>query len=166
MSTDLTFHLYRLMVEEVREARRARRELSNIYMSLNLAGVGALGFLAKEDGARLNPALFFWCAIALALTCIIWRTSNAYYTLMLAAKYKNIYQLEDQLGAHPIRDEWSALHGRRAMKWFSLERAMPLIFVLGYALFLVFQTPSDEVAVLYAAARQNMEQLIQLMHAK
>ena len=164
MSTDLTFHLYRLMVEEVREARRARRELSNVYMSLNLAGVGALGFLAKADGTRLNPALFFWCAIALVLTCIIWRTSNSYYTLMLAAKYKNIYQLEDQLGAHPIRDEWSALPGRRAMKWFSLERAMPLIFILGYAVFLVFQTRSDEVAPLYEAARQHVERLFQLMH--
>ena len=134
MSTDptfSTFKLYKLMVEEVRDARRARRELSNVVMSLNLAGVGALGLLAREDGGHLNPALFFWCAFALALTCVIWRTSNAYYTHMLAAKYTTIYELEDQLGVHPIRDEWNSLHGKRAlMKWFSLERFMPILLSL------------------------------------
>lgn len=140
MASELSFELYKLMVEEVREARRARRELSNVFMSLNLAGVGALGFLAKENGARLNPALFLWCAFALALTCMVWRTSNAYYTHMLAAKYKTIYALEDKLGVSPIRDEWEALHGKRAlMKWFSLERFMPLLFILGYAVFVVVQ---------------------------
>ena len=48
-------------------------------------------------------------AFALVLTCVIWRTSNSYYTHMLAAKYKAIYAVEDQLGMHPIRDEWAAL---------------------------------------------------------
>ena len=166
MSASDTFDLYRLMLEEVREARRARRELSNVYMSLNLAGVGALGFLAKEDGARLNPGLFFWCAIALILTCIIWRTSNAYYTLMLAAKYKIIYLIEDELGVHPIRDEWNAMHGKRAMKWFSLERAMPFLFILGYVAFLMFQTPSNKVESFFKAARHVLGELSQQMHSR
>jgi len=127
--------IYKLLVEDVRDARKARRELSNVFTTLNLAGIGALGFLSSADGLP-NPVLFTLCALALAFTCIIWRTSNSYYTVLLAAKYKNIYALEDDLGIHPIRDEWTTITGkRRAMKWWSLERAMPVLFIIGYAIF-------------------------------
>jgi hypothetical protein len=137
---DQNFEFYRMLIEEVREAKRARRELTNTFMTLNLGGVGALGFLARGDGEGLNPALFVMAAFALVLTCIIWRTSNRYYTLLLDAKYKSIYALEDALPYHPIRDEYDALRGKRAaMKWFTLERAMPWLFVVGYVLFCVVQ---------------------------
>lgn len=127
--------IYKLLVEDVRDARRARRELSNVFTTLNLAGIGALGFLSSPEGMD-NPVLFALCALALAFTCIIWRTSNSYYTALLAAKYKNIYAFEDALGVHPIRDEWEMITGkRRAVKWWSMERAMPLLFILGYAIF-------------------------------
>jgi len=138
-----SFDLYRLLVEEVREARRARRELSNVFMTLNLAGVGALGFLASGE-STLNPALFAWCAFALALTCVIWRTSNSYYILLLAAKYKAIYSLEEQLGITALRDEYAAIQQKRtAMKWFSLERALPILFIIGYAVFFAVQAGAD-----------------------
>lgn len=151
---DLTFELYRLLVEDVREARRARRELSNVFMTLNLAGVGALGFLAREssrDVSSLDPTLFAWCAFALALTCVIWRTSNSYYTVLLSAKYKEIYELETKLGISAIKDEWNNIQGkRRAMKWFSLERAMPVLFIIGYAVFFAVQAGGDQVDLLWA----------------
>jgi hypothetical protein len=148
------FDLYKLLVEEVREAKRARRELTNTFMTLNLGGVGALGFLARSDGEALNPALFVMTAFALVLTCIIWRTSNRYYTLLLDAKYKSIYALEDSLSYHPIRDEYDALKGKRAaMKWFTLERAMPWLFVVGYVLFCVVQLELVDFAALIDRAR-------------
>ena len=50
------FELYKLLVEEVRETRKGRRDLANMFTTLNLGGVGALGFLAKGDGT-FNPAL-------------------------------------------------------------------------------------------------------------
>lgn len=150
---DATFDLYKLLVEEAREARRARRELSNTFLTLNLAGVGALGFLAREGGA-LEPALFGWCAFALALTCVIWRTTNAYYTVLLAAKYKEIYALEQRLGATPMQNEWTTIQSKRAaMKWFSLERAMPVLFVIGYAVFFAVQAGGAQFEELWASAR-------------
>lgn len=133
MHTNL--EVYKLMVEDVREARRARRDLSNVFMTLNIAGMSALGFLARADGLP-DPVLFSLCALALATTCLIWRTSNSYYTVLLAAKYKNIYAIENDLGINPIRNEWETITGkRRTMKWFSLERAMPVLFILAYIVF-------------------------------
>ncbi len=147
---DQTFELYRLLVEEVRDAKRARRELSNVFMTLNLAGVGALGFLARGDAA-LDPALFAWCAFALALTCVIWRTSNSYYTVLLAAKYRKLYELEQKLGISALKDEYAAVQGKRsAMKWFSLERAMPILFIIGYAVFFAIQAGDAQLDLLWS----------------
>lgn len=139
MSDTQTFELYKLLVEEVRETKRARRELSNMFLSLNLGGVGALGFLGSDNGA-LHPALVGMVAVALALTCLIWRTSNRYYTVLLDAKYKGIYEVESLLPHRPIQAEYERLRdSRRLMKWATLERAMPWLFVVGYVLFFIVQ---------------------------
>lgn len=147
--------VYKLVVEDVREARRARRELSNVFMTLNIAGMSALGFLTSADGLP-DPVLFSLCALALATTCAIWRTSNAYYTVLLAAKYKTIYALEDELGVHPFREEWESITGkRRTMKWFSLERAMPLLFILAYVVFFAVQVGGLDIPALMSSARDG-----------
>lgn len=141
------FDLYRLLVEEVREARRARRELSNAFLTLNLAGVGALGFLAKGDVQSLrDPALLLWFLAALVFTCWIWRTSNRYYTHMLAAKYAILYDVEKQLPAQPIAKEWERLHKLKPLKSFSLEYAMPVLFALGYLVMAVHEVLTPDFA--------------------
>src|SRR5262245_13338659 len=135
---DHTFEIYRLLVEEAREARRARRELSNIFLTLNMAGMGALGFIARERSA-FDPALFACCALALALTCVIWRTSNRYYNRTLKNKYRIITAYENKLGETPLLEEYHAMGGAKAMRAFTLERAMPLLFVFGYMAFFLVQ---------------------------
>jgi hypothetical protein len=82
----------------------------------------------------------------------IWRTSNSYYTVLLAAKYKNIYAIEDDLGVHPIRSEWESITGkRRAMKWWSLERSMPILFIIGYAVFFAVQVGGWDIRASFQA---------------
>ena len=141
MGDQRDFEMYKLLLEELREARRARRDLSNTFMSLNLAGVGALGFLRVNENAAVRPELLVWLVVALVLTCIIWRTSNAYYRRLLAAKYNVLYRYEDRLGEMPIRDEYQDLGDRRWFKFFSLEQMMPFLFVLGYLVFLAYSLP-------------------------
>jgi hypothetical protein len=133
------FELYKLLVEEVRETRKARRDLANMFTSLNLAGVGALGFLAKGEGP-FNPALAGFMAVALVLTCVIWRLSNGYYTRQLGVKYDVIYDLELKLGIDAMRREYAGLNRRGPVRWFSVERAMPVLFIIGYAVFMAYAT--------------------------
>lgn len=145
---DYTFDIYRLLVEEAREARRARRELSNIFLTLNLAGLGALGFIAREQSA-LDPTLFGWGAAALALTCIIWRTSNAYYNRALKVKYKIITRYEQDIGKTPLFEEYTAMGGAKTMRAFTLERAMPYLFVCAYVVFYLVQAGLFDDIVLW-----------------
>ncbi|HRP12478.1 MAG TPA: hypothetical protein PLK37_15750 [Terricaulis sp.] len=157
---DQTFEYFKLLVEEVRDAKRARRELSNTFMTVNLAGVGALAFLAGGNSG-LDPALFAWCAFALALICVIWRTSNSYYIVLLGAKYREVYALEQALGMSALRDEYGSIQSKRAIaKWFSLERAMPFLFMLGYAVFFAVQLGGDNVAALWANVQSFLSDLL------
>jgi hypothetical protein len=79
----------------------------------------------------------------------------------LAAKYRNIYAIEDDLGVHPIRDEWQSITGkRRAMKWWSLERAMPLLFILGYGVFFAVQVGGVDVQSLFDLIRDGTADLL------
>ncbi len=143
MDENRRFDVYKLLVEEVREARKARRELSNIFTTLNVAGVGALGFLAnpahRGAGEILPFALLFWMGFALILICFIWRMSNAYYSQMLNIKYGVIYEYERALGIDPIEREYKGLPRKGPFKWFGVERAMPVVFVIGYIVFLSYQ---------------------------
>jgi hypothetical protein len=148
MADDRTFDIYRLLVEEARDARRARRELSNIFLTLNLAGLGGLGLMAREQSA-LDPTLFGWGAAALGLTCMIWQTSNAYYNRALKAKYKIITRYEQELGKTPLLEEYTAMGGARAMRAFTLERAMPYLFVVAYIVFYLVQAGLFDDLVLW-----------------
>jgi hypothetical protein len=145
---DHTFDIYRLLVEEARDARRARRELSNIFLTLNLAGLGGLGLLAREQ-SDLNPTLFGWGAAALALTCFIWRTSNAYYNRALKAKYKIITRYEQDLGKTPLLEEYEAMGAAKTMRAFTLERVMPWVFVVAYIVFYLVQVDRLDDLILW-----------------
>jgi hypothetical protein len=145
---DHVFDIYRLLVEEAREARRARRELSNTFLTLNLAGLGGLGLFAR-DGGGLNPTLFGWGAVALGLTCAIWATSNADYNRALRAKYQIITRYEQDLGRTPLFEEYTAMGAGKAMRAFTLERAMPWLFIAAYIVFYLVQVGQlDDVMLL------------------
>lgn len=146
------FDLYKLLVEEVRETRRGRRDLANMFTTLNLGGVGALGFLAKGGGGPFTPALLGFLAVALILTCFIWRMSNDYYTHLLKVKYDIIYDLEQKLGIEALQREYAGLNRRGPAKWFSMERAMPLLFVVGYIVLIAYATSWSDVQAIFNAA--------------
>ncbi len=159
MTPEMTFEVFKLLVEEVREARRARRDLSNMFMTLNTAGVGALGFLARGDQPS-GAGLLAWAAMALVLTCLIWRLSNQYYSGMLATKYEILYEYEKKLGIDPLQREWGGLPRRGLMRWFSFERAMPFIFILGYGVFVAFHTSPADVSGVTAAILAGVHRLL------
>ncbi len=143
-----TFDLYQLLVEEARDARRARRELVNTFLTLNLAGLGALGLISRDESG-FTPTLFGWAALALALTCIIWRTSNAYYNRALKTKYKIITRYEQEMGKTPLFEEYTAMGAGKTMRAFTLERVMPYLFVLAYVVFYLVQVDRLDDLILW-----------------
>lgn len=143
MTDDLLFETYKLLVEEVRDARRSRRELSNVFLTLNLAGVGGLGFIAKDPG-QLQSELFVLLAIALLMTCLVWYTSNRYYKVVLRTKYDILNEYEADLQRSPLGEEYRRVR-TTASRSFRLEGAMPWLFMLGYVVFVAVQAGNVSV---------------------
>ena len=103
--------------------------------------------------------LLGWAAFALVLTCIIWRMSNSYYTRLLDVKFKILYEVEKHLGLDVIQREWTGVKTKWPMKWFSLEKAMPFLFIIGYGLFLAYQISLQDVQTLIAAAIEPLQRM-------
>ena len=49
------------------------------------------------------------------------------------------------------------------MRWFSFERAMPLLFMLGYAVFLAYQITLDDVNRVFNEFWSPLRSLIERM---
>jgi hypothetical protein len=140
------FEIYTMLVEDARDTRRARRELTALFITLNTGGLGAIAIAG--DPGRLAVYL-----IGLMVLCLLWSISNGYFITLLAVKYQALYRREEDLGISVLRDEWNAIVGRRPQfQFFSLERRLPNLFLLGYLIFLAFQVSWADIAALAQAA--------------
>lgn len=154
--------LYRIMVEEVRDARGARRDASNQYLTTNIAGLLGLHALAGGGDSEVTVGplamptaqapiqLLFGYTFILILICLIWQTSNRYYAFLLRAKMRQLDKLEQQLTSQPLREEYMSFGGTRSGRFFALERSLPLFFVIAYVMFLAYQvTWADLISALH-----------------
>lgn len=142
--SDRDFEVYKLLVEEVRETRKARRDIANIFTTTNITGISSLGLLQTAQ-VEVPPGAIVWICIALTMLCLAWQSSNAYYNRILTAKYTIIYDVENSLEIDYFQREWRALGGRTLMRSFSLERHLPLMFIAGYLGFIALQAPWGEI---------------------
>lgn len=116
MDEERKFELYKMMVEDLRDTRKARRDFANFMVTLNISGLGALVTIsAAPSSTRATSSALL---LALAAVCVVWRASNAYYTRLLAVKYKQAYFAEEALGIDMLRNEFATFY-RRGLFRFS-----------------------------------------------
>lgn len=149
------FALYQTLLNEAHRLREARRELVTFYMTLNTGGIAAIGFLFSQ---ALSPVLIVLLCGGMCIACVFWFLSAQYYQSISRAKYKIIYDVEDNLAGgniasiwRPIREEWEIIETQynnplskffRAVKWaFNAEYMMPFLFILGYVMIASLFTP-------------------------
>lgn len=168
-----TFDHYKLLVEEVREARRSRRDASIQFLTLNAAGLLGLNTLAgglgavqlgalslHTNGAPSDLRVLVGYTLMLILTCWLWRTTNKYYTMLLYAKYRIIYEIEDELEHQPIRHEYQAMGSRKSSRSFTLEYALPVLFTLAYVVFLAHLISLQQLIELAQQGINSIQDLI------
>jgi hypothetical protein len=71
-----------------------------------------------------------------------------------------IYGMEEELGIDPIRREWASMGNRGLFKFFSLERLMPILFGVGYIVFIAYQVSWQETLALVETAFRPLVALI------
>jgi hypothetical protein len=144
MSEDSDFRFYELLLAEARTLREARRSTNNFFMSVNVAGLGGLGFLLKEGMAS---GLMLGLALMMAFVCFLWRNSIGHYARLTSIKYKIIREFEARLPAQPIAEEWKAFtRGKPNQGASHIEKLVPTIFGLGYVALPLLALPWPLVA--------------------
>jgi hypothetical protein len=130
MSDDSNFRFYELLLAEARTLREARRSTNNFFMSVNVAGLGGLGFLLKE--AMAGP-LIAGLAMMMAFVCFLWTNSIGHYARLTSIKYKILREIEAKLPMQPIAEEWRQFtRGKPNQGASHIEKLVPLVFGLGY----------------------------------
>jgi hypothetical protein len=62
-----------------------------------------------------------------------------------------------------LRDEYGTVQGKRGIaKWFSLERAMPVLFIVGYIVFLAYQLTPEDVDRIFRSFWAPLQRLLEL----
>ncbi len=58
--------------------------------------------------------------------------------------------------------EWARFRAKGPMRWFSFERAMPFMFMLGYVVFFAYQTTMAELDTMF---REGWAPILRLLQA-
>ncbi len=130
---------YAVYVEWAERLIERRAEANRFYVALNLAIVGAIGFLFSDHFGGATASLAPWIAMALAFAGIIvshnWRSVIRSQRRIMAWKFDIIHKLEETLPLQPYKDEWE-LSGedRRRSPAGRFELRLPMMFMLFFLL--------------------------------
>jgi hypothetical protein len=137
MDQQLAFQFYTLLLGEAGSLRAARREANNFFMTLNVAGLGAIGFLMNEG---VDPGILVLLCGTMVIVSYIWWNSISHYAKLSGIKYDIIKNVEDQLPIQPTQEEWRRFTGgKRGQGSNRFEKSVPLLFAIGYAGFAALQ---------------------------
>jgi hypothetical protein len=137
MDDALLFNFYRLLIEDAGALRGARRETNNFFMTLNVAGLGAIGFLMNEGA---DPGINVLLCGTMLIVSFIWWNSINHYARLCSIKYKIIKKVEDQLPFQPTQEEWAMFaKGKSGQGSNRFEKLVPVLFAIGYAGFALLQ---------------------------
>lgn len=141
MDQQLAFQFYSLLLSEAASLRTARRETNNFFMTLNVAGLGAIGFLMNEG---TDPGILVLLCGTMLIVSFIWWNSISHYAKLSGIKYDIIKTVEDQLPIQPTQEEWRRFTGgKRGQGSNRFEKNVPMLFAIGYAGFAALQVVSQ-----------------------
>jgi hypothetical protein len=140
---------YATYVEWAERLIERRAEANRFYISLNLAIVGAMGFLLTNPGGGVpSPVLAGWAMTAIAVAGIAvsmnWNTVITSQRRVATSKFIIIHELEKEMPATPYSDEWTKFAPHRGAKVSisAAERRLPLMFLVFYLVALIVILPA------------------------
>lgn len=122
--------IWQTCVEMANGVSQRRDTMNNLFVTLNIAVIAAVSWM-------WDVKTVFLCVAGLVI-CVVWLLYINNFKRLNAAKFRVIYDLEEQLGVTPFKDEWDILKKtKRYLEGTKLERILPIAFALGYAVVFV-----------------------------
>jgi hypothetical protein len=125
---------YKLAVE-MADRTSLRRQMANGFFTTLLSALAVL--FSILDKSEADPIRSAWPYVVPAIgvfLCLTWLLVIRSYRMINEAKYQVIVELEARLPAAVYASEWSKLSLHRHLELTTVERAVPALFLVAYAL--------------------------------
>lgn len=121
---DSLLRQWQVCVESADSVSRRRDTINGFFATLSVAMVTSATALW---GNRAIPLLLVGCTVCIAWLLYIWSLKK-----LNTAKFSVIQELESKLPARPFADEWGYLNSCKYAKGTTIERVLPVSFLVLY----------------------------------
>jgi len=133
LTESLAVELHRTLLSHATANSEARRATNQFFLALHAAAFAALGYASQTPASPRLAVVTTVLAGMMIFFCLVWLSALGYYKRLAAAKFAVIDEIETHLPIQPMRMEWEAM-ARRGLTVTDLERLVPLMFVIGFAI--------------------------------
>lgn len=137
------FDLYKLWIEDVARLRSMRQQNTHFNTTLNLAGIGALGWLIVNRTADRQAALPDYFDLVLAIGMVFvnvsWLFTDSWFVSITKRKFVQLAELERDAKYNWVTRDAKHFDWRRVnpIGWlFGIDRVMPGLFGVAFVLFI------------------------------
>jgi hypothetical protein len=135
---------YKLYINILNHTSDRRNRSNEFFLGLNTAIIGLLGYLKTKDLSD-NLIIFIFVPFVGMAICFCWYHIIISYKKLHRAKFNIIHNIEEKLPLSLYKAEWEllgrGLDNSKYRKISSIERNIPIIFIILYAIIFGIHIP-------------------------
>ena len=144
---------YRMYLNIFNSNSDRRNKANEFFLGLNTAIIGVIGYLETKSITDDKSIIFVFAPFVGIAICYCWYQMIITYRNLNRAKFHVIHEIEEQLPLSLFKTEWEIL-GRgldtsKYRKLSSIEKNIPIIFIVLYAVILGSNLPWKIVTSLF-----------------
>jgi len=141
---------YRIYLHIFNSTSDRRTRANEFYLGLNTAIIGVLGYLETKSLTNSNSVIFIFAPFIGIALCYCWYQVIISYKKLHKAKFAVLHMVEEKLPLSLFKTEWKLLgegkDDNKYKKISSIEKNIPIIFIILYAVILFVNLPWDIVS--------------------
>jgi hypothetical protein len=143
---------YRMYLHIFNSTSDRRNKVNEFFLGLNTAIIGAIGFLETKNLTGRNSIILIFAPFVGIGICYCWYQMILSYRKLNKAKFAVIHSIEEKLPLSLFKTEWELLgkgdDPKKYVKLSSIEKKIPVIFIILYILIFFFSLPLDFISIL------------------
>ncbi len=143
---------YRMYLHIFNSTSDRRNKVNEFFLGLNTAIIGAIGFLETKNLTGGNSIILIFAPFVGIAICYSWYQMILSYKKLNRAKFAVIHSIEEKLPLSLFKTEWELLgkgnDPHKYTKLSSIEKKIPMTFIVLYILIFLFSLPIDFVSIL------------------
>jgi hypothetical protein len=144
---------YRMYLHILNTAGDRRNRSNEFFLGLNTAIIGVLGYLETKELTNDSSTIFLFAPFVGIAICYCWYQIIISYKKLHRAKFKVLHSIEGKLPLSLFKTEWELLgkgtDDSKYIKISSIEKRIPIIFIILYSLIFFAKLPWDIVSIFF-----------------